>query len=203
VGLIQENRSEERSPGQFLEADNPATLDYPHSHRDHGTHPVPMPVFLWSGLLLFGILILLARGPINAPPFEQLTQYVCAPIPPLPNLGYRSQSYNLRFTCRAGDKTVYQSGYPFDGSNPNASIACKRLGGIVRIWRYANPSPYGPYVFHSTCNDRVLMYYNVRATAYESTQRFVIVIGWLLIGIGGIGITRKLLVSRRRLANAT
>src|SRR5271154_6524541 len=32
-------------------------------------------VTLWSLLLVFGVLMLLTRGPLNAPPFEQLTPY--------------------------------------------------------------------------------------------------------------------------------
>jgi hypothetical protein len=205
LAIIQENRSEERSPGQFLETESPDALDYPESHREQRTRRIPMPVFFWSGLLAFGILILLARSPINAPPFVQLTQYVCDPVPPLASRGYgnRSQSYNPQFTCRAADIVVYQRGHPFDGSNPDAVSSCKRSGGILRIWRHANPSPYGPYVFQSSCNDQFLMLYKDRATAYEASQSFVIVVGWLLIGVGGIGLARKILVSRRRLANTT
>jgi hypothetical protein len=199
VSIIQENQVEERSPGQFLETDGLAALEYPQSHREQRKRRIALPVFLWSGLLVAGILMLFARGPVNAPLFEQLTQYVCDPLPPLPNIG--RQTYSLRLKCRAGDNVVYQRGYPTDGSNSNAFVACTRSGGIFRIWRYANPSPYGPYVFHSTCNDRVLMYYNYRAAAYESTQSFVIVVGWLLIGVGGIGLTSKLLARRKHVAN--
>jgi hypothetical protein len=203
LSIIQQNR-EERPPNPLVaNADSAVALEYPHPHRRKDTDPIPVPTALWSGLLVFGILILLARSPINAPTFDQLTQYVCDPLPPLPSVGGRTQTYNLRITCRSGDKIVYQRGYPFDGSNPNASFTCRRTGGTIRIWRYANPSPYGPYVFHSTCNDSVLVFYNNRVRAYEATQRFVIVVGWLLIGVGGIGLARKILVSRRRLANTT
>ena len=44
-----------------------------------------MPVILWSSGLLFGILIVLVRLPLNAPPFDQLTMYTaircrCCPV---------------------------------------------------------------------------------------------------------------------------
>jgi hypothetical protein len=168
---------------QLLAAsDNSSALDYPKPHRDQDAGRVPMPVVLWSGLFLLGILILILRGPTHAPAFEQLTQYRCDPLPPLPNFGYRLQSsYDLRYTCRSGERVVYQRGYPSDGSNPTAFRSCVRTGGVLRIWRYANPSPYGPYVFHSTCNDRILMYYKYRAASYETIQQFVIAVGWLVI----------------------
>jgi len=62
-----------------------------------------MPLVLWSLSLLLGLLMLLVRSPINAPEFEQLTQYMCDPLPRLPNLGNRFQSYQLILRCRAGD----------------------------------------------------------------------------------------------------
>jgi hypothetical protein len=103
-----------------------------------------------------GILMLIARGPLDAPPFEQLTQYVCDPPPPLPALGNRSQQYRLRLTCRAGDQLVYQRQTVNDGSNPNALKSCQREGGLTKIWRMAPPSAYGTTVFHSTCGDHIV-----------------------------------------------
>jgi uncharacterized membrane protein YbaN (DUF454 family) len=46
------------------------------------------------------------------------------------------------------------------------------------------------------------MLYKDRAAAYEVTQQFVIVVGWLLIALGGIGIARKLLARRKLLRTA-
>jgi len=59
-----------------------------------------MLIILWTLLLVFGIMILLVRTPLHAPPFDSLTQYVCDPLPRLPNLGNRSQSYALRPNSR-------------------------------------------------------------------------------------------------------
>jgi hypothetical protein len=205
LSIIQPDQRKDAVAGQYIEAPEA----YPSPAADPQPRQLPesrldfMPVFLWSGLLAIGVLMLLARGPSNAPAFEQLTQYLCDPVTPLPNRGYRMASYTPRFTCRAGDKIVFQNGYPSDGSNPDVDRDCRRSGGIVRVWRDANPSPYGPYVFHSTCNDRVLMSYIYRAGNYDSAQRSVLGVASLLIFLGGIGLTRKLLARRTHRASRT
>jgi hypothetical protein len=105
-----------------------------------------MPIILWTLLLVFGILILLVRTPPYAPPFDSLTQYVCDPLPRLPNLGNRFQSYALRLRCRSGEQVLYRRESAFDGSNPGGLYACRREGGLTRIWRMRPPTEYGAYV---------------------------------------------------------
>jgi hypothetical protein len=156
-----------------------------------------MAIILWTLLLVFGILMLIARGPLDAPPFEQLTQYVCDPLPPLPALGNRSQQYRLRLTCRAGDQLVCQRQAVNDGSNPNGSKSCQREGGLRKIWRMAPPSAYGATVFHSTCGGHIVMLYKNRAAAYESTQRFVVTLACGLILLSLAGLTKKWFHRRR------
>jgi hypothetical protein len=162
VSIIQSDQREDELPSQLIASpdaldDNAGALHPP--RRTHGGSMAPI---LWTLLLVFGILMLVARGPFDAPRFEQLTQYVCDPLPPLPVLGNRSQSYRLRMTCRAGDQVVHQAQVVGDGSNPNGLKACRREGGTTRIWRMAPPSAYGPTVFHSTCGDHIVLLYKNR-----------------------------------------
>jgi hypothetical protein len=140
-----------------------------------------MPIILWTLLLAFGILMLLVRTPLHAPAFESLTQYLCDPLPRLPNLGNRFQSYALRLKCRAGEQVVYQRESASDGSNSSGLNACRKESGLTRIWRMSPPTEYGAYVFHSTCGDHTIMYYKDRAAKYESKQLFSLVIACLVI----------------------
>jgi hypothetical protein len=150
-----------------------------------------MALILLLLLLSLGILMLLVRAPLHAPPFESLTQYVCDPLPGLPTLGSRTQLYLLNIKCRAGDRVVYQKGLPAYSNNP-AWTACRRSGGLIRIWRIANPSPYGPYVFHATCDDHVITYYPARAATYESTQRFILGLASVIVVGSAIGVAVSL-----------
>jgi hypothetical protein len=152
-----------------------------------------MAIILWVLLLVFGILMLLVRTPLHAPPFESLTQYVCDPPPLLPIQANRLGTYPLEFKCRAGDQVLYQRQAVIDGSNPSGMKTCKQEGSLIRIWRIAPPSAYGAYVFHSTCGDHIIMYYKYRADAYESTQLFSIAVACIVILIGAIGLGRKML----------
>jgi hypothetical protein len=151
-----------------------------------------MPLVLWSLALTMGILMLLARLPLHAPAFEQLTQYDCDRLPNLPMLGNRYQACPLTLRCRARDQVVFQRQSVIDGSNPRASKACKQQSGLVRIWRMAPPSAYGSYVFHTTCDDHVLMYFKNRAARYESAQQFVILIACAIIILSTIGLIRRI-----------
>jgi hypothetical protein len=146
-----------------------------------------MAVILWTLLLLFGIVMLIARSPSNAPSFESLTQYVCDPTPPLPGPGNRF----LRRTCRAADQVIYQRQSVVDGSNPSGLKACQREGGPIRIWRMAPPSAYGATVFHSTCGDHIIMLYANRAANYESTQLFIVILSTGLILLSLWGLTKR------------
>jgi hypothetical protein len=93
--------------------------------------------------------------------------------------------------CRAGDILVYQRGFPAYSNNP-AWTSCRRAGGLIRIWRVANPSPYGAYVFHATCDEHVITYYRDRVATYESTQRFVIAVACIMILVSLAGLIRLL-----------
>ena len=187
-------------PSQIVAAslDPPRDLEYPHAPFSTEPGNSLMPLILWSLAFLFGILMLLARLPVHAPPFESLTQYACDRLPNLPNLGNRFQSYALNLRCRAGDSVVYQRGFPAY-SYTTAWAPCRRSGGLIRIWRVANPSPYGSYVFHATCDERVITYYRDRAAGYESAQRFVILIAWTIILGSAIGLTAIIRKSLRRI----
>lgn len=147
--------------------------------------------------------MLLVRSPINAPDFEQLTQYVCDPLPRLPNLGNRFQSYSLNLRCRAGDQVVFQRQAVNNGSNLSGLKACKLEGGLTRIWRMAPPSAYGAYVFHSTCGDHTIMYYKNRAATYESTQLFSMAVAWITILASFTGLMRLLFLGHRRHSSAS
>jgi hypothetical protein len=134
--------------------------------------------------------MLLVRTPLHAPSFESLTEYVCDPLPRLPNLGNRFQSYRLNLRCRAGDQVIFQRQSPFTGTNLSGVNACYREGGLTRIWRAATPGDYGAYVFQSTCGDKLISAYKNRAATYESTQRFVIAVACFVILVSLIGLIR-------------
>jgi hypothetical protein len=147
-----------------------------------------MVVILWGFLLLFGVLMLLTRGPLSAPPFEQLTQYVCDPLPPLPTLGNRFQQYGLRLTCHAGDQLIYQRESIFNVSNQSGRLECKRDGGLTRIWRMAPPGAYGEIVFHATCGDHIVIDYKNRAANYQLTKEFVTLLGCAIIILSALSL---------------
>jgi hypothetical protein len=97
-------------------------------------------------------------------------------------------------TCRSDDKFVFQRSFPSYSIN-SAWNSCWRSGGLIRIWRVANPSPYGSYVFHATCDDHVITYYRARAASYESTQRFVIAVACIIILVSAIGLIHIQLIA--------
>jgi hypothetical protein len=201
VSIIQPDQREDRLAAQRIASSEALAVDSAPLHPPGRTRGGSVATILWTLLLLLGILMLIARGPSDAPPFEQLTQYVCDPLPPLPVPGNRSQPYRLRLTCRAGDQLVYQRQGFNDGSNPNGSKACQREGGSTRIWRMAPPSAYGATVFHSTCGDHVVLLFKNRAAAYESTQRFIVTLacGLILLSLGGL--TKKWFHRRRTIVH--
>ena len=162
-----------------------------------------MPLILWSLGLVLGLLIFLTHLPLNAPLFNQLTVYACEPLPQLPSLGNR-QSYPLNLRCMAGDRAIYQRTNTIPYSYRATTIPCRNQIGPAKIWRMAPPSPYGSYVFQATCGDLMMTSYKLRAANYESTQRFVIVIGALiLVGTGiGLGVSLLRLPQRLRASDA-
>jgi len=189
MSIIRPDQEVQRPLKLIALSDAPAeTLEYPKRERRSGAS---MAGILWTLLLVFGILILLVSGPLRAPPFESLTQYVCDPLPSLPNLGNRLQQYRLRLTCRAGGQVVYQSQPVSDGSNPDGLRTCKREGGLTRIWRMAPPDAHGVNVFHATCGDHIIMLYKNRAANYESTQCFIISLACALITLSTASLLRK------------
>jgi hypothetical protein len=197
--LFQQQPPETDAPRHILAGslDPPQDLEYPHAPVPAKASNAVMPLLLWSMLLLLGILMSLVRSPINAPDFDQLTQYVCDPLPRLPIQANRLGTYPLEFKCRVGDQVLYQRQALINGSNPGGLRACKQEGSLIRIWRMPPHSAYGAYVFHSTCGDHVIMYYKNRAAAYQSTQQFVIAIACAVIFISAIGLGRKMLQPQR------
>jgi hypothetical protein len=195
--ILQEQPPDLAIPSQIVATslDPPRDLEYPHSPISPMVDNSPMPLILWSLGLLLGLLMLLARLPLNAPSFESLTEYVCDPLPRLPSLGNRFQSYRSNLRCRAGDQVIFQRQSPFTGTNSSGVYACNREGGLTRIWRAATPSDYGAYVFQSTCGDHLIAAYKNRAATYESTQRFVIAVAWIIILVSAIGLIRHIVSS--------
>jgi hypothetical protein len=179
--IIQQLPEESQQRGKSIAAsfDPPRDLEYPHPPL--AATKSSMPLILWSLLLLLGILMLLVRTPVNAPAFAQLTEYACDPVPRLPRLGSRLQSYPLNLRCRAGDQVIYQRQALQDGTSQATTKACQRVGGSITIWRMAPPSSYGPYVFQSNCGEHRIVDYKNRAPAYESAQRFIVGLASFLI----------------------
>jgi hypothetical protein len=202
--ILQQQPPDPAAPSRIVAAslDPPQDLEYPHAATPAKARNSPMPLILWGMALLLGILMLLVRTPLHAPPFESLTEYVCDPLPRLPNLGNRFQSYRLNLRCRAGDQVIFQRQSPFTGTNLSGVNACYREGGLTRIWRAATPGDYGAYVFQSTCGDHLIATYKNRAATYESTQRFVIAFGTLFTLLSAIGLTISLVRYRRRITTA-
>jgi hypothetical protein len=62
----------------------------------------------------------------------------------------------------------------------------------------APPSPYGSSIFQVACGELVITNYKTRAAIYETTQRFIIAIGCLIILMVAIGLIAGLTKSLRR-----
>jgi hypothetical protein len=186
-------------PSQIVAAslDPPRDLEYPHIPiSTKGSHSA-MPLILWSLGFLLGILILLVRLPLNAPPIGQLTTYTCDRLPPLPNLGSR-QSYPLNLRCRAGDQVIYQRTNTFPYSYQATTIPCIKQNGPTKIWRVAPPSPYGSYIFQVVCDRHIVTDYKSRAASYKATQLFVTTLASLLSLAGAMGLIISLFRFRQR-----
>jgi hypothetical protein len=76
----------------------------------------------------------------------------------------------MMFTCRASDKVTYLQGGPPTGANSRGWQACRRAGGVVKVWRYPNPSPYGNYIFQTSCNGQIFADYNTRVAGYTASR---------------------------------
>jgi hypothetical protein len=173
-------------------------LEYPHAPTPVKTTGSGMPLILWSLSLLFGILMFLTRLPLSPPPIGQLTKYTCDPLPRLPNLGNRFQSYSLNLRCKAGDQSIYQSTKNIPHLNLAGTTACTEKGSATQIWRMTPPSPYGSYVFQVACGDLMITSYTPRADNYETTQRFVRAFSTLFTAATAIGLAVTFSRLRRR-----
>ena len=203
MSILREQPPDPAAPSQISAAslERPQDLEYPQARIPDKAGKSPMPVILWSSGLLFGILIVLVRLPLNAPPFDQLTMYTCDPLPMLPSLGSR-QSYPLNLRCRAGDQVIYQRTNTFPYSYQATTIPCVKQIGPARIWRLAPPSPYGSYIFQVACDGHVVTDYKSRAAIYQATQQFVIAFGTLFTLLCAIGLIVNLVRLRRRIRMA-
>ena len=145
-------------------------------------------MLLWTLLLVFALLLLLTAGPRQAPPLANLTAYACDPLPAIDRPGKRPLT-RLNYTCRSGGSVIHQRGWIASGSVAPAWNACRRAGGVVHVWQYPNPSPYGNYVFQTSCADQVFLSYINRAAAYNARQATTVTAGWGLLGLslGGLG----------------
>src|ERR1700677_486713 len=110
MSILQEQPPDPAVPSPIVATslDPPQDLEYPHAPIPAKAGNSPMPLILWGMALLLGILMLLVRTPLHAPPFESLTEYVCDPLLRVPNLGNRYQRYQLNLRCRAGDQVIFQ-----------------------------------------------------------------------------------------------
>jgi hypothetical protein len=167
--IPQQQPRESEAPVQITadSLEGPPGLEYPHAPPQVSNTFIT--IILWSLGLSLGLLMLLARMPINAPEFGQLNQYACDPLPFLQGRRSALSAQTVVLTCRSGDKVVFQRGLPAYCNNPTWT-SCLRAGGLIRIWRVANPSPYGSYVFHATCDDHVITYYRARVATYDKKK---------------------------------
>jgi hypothetical protein len=166
-----------------------AALESPHPHHD--TSGGNIPVILWSLALLLGVLAILARGPREAPAFDTLTAFTCDPLPAL-RTGWNRTMWPVYYTCRAGNKFVYQRGMSPSPTKGTQWQACRRAGGVIKIWRYDNPSPYGSFVFQMTCDDQIYADYKTRAANYVAIHATGMLVAAGLIILSLIGLAARL-----------
>lgn len=186
LSIIWSNREGQRPLGDIASSTAPSeTLESPERRRrsDGST-----PSILCMLLLMCGILMLLVRGPLHAPPFESLTQYWCDPLPSLPSLGNRFQQYGLRLTCHTQGKLIYQRESISNFLNQSELLQCKRSGGLTRIWRMAPPDTYGEIVFHATCGDQIVILYKDRAAKYEANKFFITALAGSIIIVSAVSL---------------
>ncbi len=150
-----------------------------------------IPIVLLILLLLSAILLLLALPPAKAPPFEGLTQLTCDSFPVMPAVRANAAAgLRMTYTCRAANGIVRKvTGFP-GGTNAGNFTACRRGGGIVKLWLNPSPSPYGPYVFQASCQDEIFLSYPVAASTYESRRAFSQLSAWVLLVLtaGALGL---------------
>jgi hypothetical protein len=147
-----------------------------------------IPIVLLILLLMGALLLLLALPPPKGPLFEELTQLTCDPSPVLP--AFSAGSLRDTDICRAANGVVRKV-IGFSGRiNSRGFTACRRGGGIVKVWLTPSPSPYGPYVFQASCRDEIFLSYPDAASTYESKRAFSQLVAWglLVLSAGALGL---------------
>jgi hypothetical protein len=76
--------------------------------------------------------------------------------------------------------------------------ACRRAVGVVKIWRHANPSRYGSFVFQMTCNGDIYLDYHSRAASYTAIHAMAVFVSWGLVILSLIFLTARLYRRQRR-----
>jgi hypothetical protein len=168
-------------------------LYYP---EPRGARPVGIiPDILCCLLILLGILALAVIGPRQAPPFDALTEFSCDPLPVFSSRHNDTGMAATVYTCRSGRDVVYQRGAPPVTINSRAWQACRRHEERIKIWRHANPSPYGAFVFQTSCNGEIYADYQTQAANYKRSKEAGFLASWLMLVAGiavlGVRITRS------------
>jgi hypothetical protein len=79
------------------------------------------------------------------------------------------------------------------------------MNGHPKIWRHANPSPYGDTVFQFACNGVIYAAYDARATAYTTTHATGVLVASMLVILSATLLTNRFdsrLQCHRTLTNA-
>jgi hypothetical protein len=188
VSLNQPDEREER----FRNPVSAEAPEYPRPYHDRSMGIIPL--ILWSLLLLSGILAVFLTGPHEAPAFDTLTAFICDPIPALYGSS-RRPAPTLVYTCRSDANVVYQRGSPLTGAKARAWEDCRKAGGLVKIWRHANPSRYGNFIFQTTCDGHIYSDYKSQALSYNEIHETGLIIA---LGVVTLSITRLALRVLRR-----
>ena len=110
----------------------------------------------------------------------------CDPFPVLPAFrGSSAGSLQGAYTCRAANGVVRKVIGFSGGINSRGFDACRRGGGIAKLWLTPRPSPYGPYVFQASCQDEIFLSYADAASTYESKRAFSQLVAWGLLALSG------------------
>lgn len=145
-----------------------------------------IPTILWLLPLTVGVLIWIARGPLHAPPFKDLTAFQCDPNPVTVGLWIRGQNLSPNiYACRNGDQLIYQrTPIPIAGHG-RAWVDCSET---VTIWRPAVPNRYSNFVFQSACGNQILASYDFESGSYDMRQVSGRIVAILLVVLGVCGL---------------
>jgi hypothetical protein len=173
---------------------------YPQGRRKSSAATVPA-FLLWLLLSITGVLLLISGTPLRAPPFEALTPFACDPHPVFQSGWMRGQQSPFLYVCKSGNQPVLQrTSIPIAGRLA-AWRSCGRTNGVITIWRYSNPSPYGSYIFQSACGGEVYASYAAQSAHYSAAQMTGGIIAWSLVilGAGGLAVCSYHWLRRRNL----